>query len=129
MNRNNNKPVITRRRRVFSRVFGIPGFIFSLLSGWFAIIQSVVAMTAIGATELTATKNMCFTVAEIMNISVIALYTFVLFWAFISIAACALARFLGTSTKLNQAGFVISVVSIICSTSLGFFSIVYMLLA
>ncbi len=132
MNNNSSekpKPVITKRRRIFSNIFGIPGFIFSLLSGWFAVIQSFVAMTAIGATELTDTKLMRISLVEIINIPVLALFACALFWAFLSISSCALSRFLGISTKLNQAGFVISVVSIICSTSLGFFSIIYMLLA
>lgn len=123
------KPVITRRRRIFSRIFGIPGFIFSLLSGWFAIVQSFVAMTAVGTTELTDARLLRISLAEFMNIPILALCACALFWAFVSISACALSRFLGTVTKLNQAGFVISVVSIICSTSLGFFSVIYMLVA
>ena len=123
------KHVITRRRRIFSKTFGIPGFIFSLLSGWFAVLQSFMAITAIGTTELANENLLMITFAEIMNIPVLTLCFCALFWAFLSIAACALSRFLGTFTKINQAGLVISVVSVICSTSLGFFSVIYMLMA
>ena len=129
MTTENKKPVITRRRRIFSKIFGIPGFIFSLIAGWFAIIQSFVAMTAIGATELSNAALMRISAAEIMNIPVLALFACALSWAVFSIVCCVLSRFLGTHTKLNQAGFIISVVSTICSTSLTFFSVIYMLLA
>ncbi len=123
------KPVVSKRRRVFARTFGIPGFIFAIFSMWFTVAQSLVAMTASGITELLAQRLLHMSFAQIMNMPLLALCCISVMWATISIVLCALSRFLGTSIKINQAGFVLSVVSIICSVSLSCFSIVYMILA
>ncbi|MDO4419394.1 MAG: hypothetical protein Q4B92_03425 [Ruminococcus sp.] len=123
------KPVVSKRRRVFARTFGIPGFIFAIISMWFTVAQSLMAMTASGITEILAQKLLHMSFAQIMNAPLLALCCISVMWATFSIALCALSRFLGTSIKINQAGFVLSVVSIICSVSLSCFSIVYMILA
>lgn len=121
----NYKPAVTKRKRVFAKTFGIPGFVFSILSAWFTIAQSVVAMTAAGASGVTI-RWLNFSIMEIMNVPVLALCFCACLWACFAIVCCVLSRFLGTTTKLNQAGFIISIVSVICSVSLGFFSAVYM---
>lgn len=123
------KPAVSRRRRVFARTFGIPGLIFAIISMWFTVAQSLVAMTASGFAEILAQRLLHMSLSQIMSIPVLGLCFCSLMWAMFSIVLCALSRFLGTSIKINQAGFVLSVVSIICSVSLACFSIVYMILA
>ena len=122
------KPAVPKRRIVFAKTFGIPGFIFALVSMWFTIAQSLVAMTASGITEIIAEKIFRMSLEQIMNIPMLGLCWLSMMWAMFSIVLCVLSRFLGTSTKLNQTGFVLSVVSVICSVSLACFSIVYMIL-
>lgn len=122
------KPAVSKRRKVFAKTFGIPGFIFALVSMWFTIAQSLVAMTASGITEIIAEKFFRMSLAQIMNIPMLGLCWLSMMWAMFAIVLCVLSRFLGTSTKLNQTGFVLSLVSVICSVSLACFSIVYMIL-
>lgn len=123
------KPVISRRRLIFARTFGVPGFIFALISMWFTIAQSLVAMTASEVAEVIAERFFRMTLSQVMNIPMVGLCCLSMMWAMFSIALCALSRFLGTSTKLNQAGFIFSIISVICSLSLTCFSIVYMILS
>lgn len=123
------KPIVSKRRRIFAKTFGIPGFIFAIISMWFTVAESVVAMTASGIAEIITRKVLNMSLADIMNIPVMALCGASLVWAIFAITLCALSRFLGTSTKLSQTGLVLSVVSVICSLSLACFSIIYMILA
>lgn len=123
------KPIVSRRRRIFARTFGIPGLIFAIISMWFTVAESVVAMTASGVAEAITRKVMNLSLADIMSIPVMALCVAALVWAMFAIALCALSRFLGTSSKLSQTGLILSVVSVICSLSLACFSIIYMILA
>lgn len=122
------KPIIPKRRLIFARTFGIPGFVFALISMWFTVAQSLVAMTASGIAEIIAEKFLRMSLSQIMNIPMLSMCLCAMLWAMFSIALCALSRFLGTSTKLNQTGFILSIVSVICSVSLSCFSIVYMIL-
>lgn len=117
---------VPKRRRVFAKTFGIPGFIFAIISMWFTVAQSFVAMTASGIAEIFANRILHISLAQIVNIPVLSLCLCSMMWAAFSIALCSVSRFVGTATKINQAGFVLSVVSVICSVSLAFFSIVYM---
>lgn len=123
------KPVVSKRRKVFAKTFGIPGLIFAIISMWFAVAESLVAMTASGFAEILAQRLLHMSISQILNIPILALCFCSIMWAVFAIVFCALSRFLGTSIKINQAGFVLSVVSIICSVSLACFSIVYMILA
>lgn len=122
------KPVVSKRRRVFAKTFGIPGFIFALISMWFTIAQSLVAMTASGIAEIIAERFLRMSLSQIMNIPMLSMCLLSMMWAMFSIVLCVLSRFLGTSTKVNQTGFILSIVSVICSVSLACFSIVYMIL-
>ena len=122
-------PEISKARRVFARTFGIPGLIFAIISMWFAVCESLVAITASGLTELIIKRILHMSFSQIMNIPILSLCVCAVMWAVLAIVLCALSRFLGTAIKINQAGFVLSVVSIICSLSLACFSIVYMILA
>lgn len=128
LNTANASVAVSKRRRVFSRTFGVPGFIFALVSMWFTIAQSLVAMTASGIAEVIAERFFRMTLSQIMNIPMLGLCWISMMWAMFAIALCALSRFLGTPTKLNQTGFILSIVSVICSVSLACFSIVYMIL-
>lgn len=119
---------VSKRRRVFAKSFGIPGLIFAIISMWFTVAQAFVAMTASGFAEIFAQHILHISLAELVNIPVLSLCLCSMIWAAFSIALCAVSRFVGTATKINQAGFVLSVVSAICSVSLAFFSIVYMIL-
>lgn len=121
-------PEVSRRRRVFSKAFGIPGLISAIISMWFTVAQSLVAITASGATELVTYKLLHKSFSSVINIPLLTLCFFSLIWAVFAIVLCVLSRFLGTSMKINQTGFILSVVSSICSVSLGCFSIVYMIL-
>lgn len=121
-------PAISRKRRVFARTFGIPGFIFALISMWFTVAQSIVAMTASGIAEIIAERFLKMSLSQIMNIPMLSMCLCSMIWAMFSVALCVLSRFLGTPTKVNQTGFILSIVSVICSVSLAFFSIVYMIL-
>lgn len=123
------KPAVSKRRRVFSKTFGIPGLIFAITAMWFAVAESLVAMTASGFAEIIAERLLHMSLAQLLNIPVLALCFCSVMWAVFAIVLCALSRFLGTPGKINQAGFVLSVVSIICSVSLACFSILYMILA
>lgn len=122
-------PVVSRRRRVFAKAFGIPGLISAIISMWFTVAQSLVAITASGATELFAYKLLHKSFSSVINIPLLTLCFFSLLWAVFAVVLCVLSRFLGTSMKINQTGFILSVVSSICSVSLACFSIVYMILA
>lgn len=122
-------PVVSRRRRVFAKAFGIPGLISAIISMWFTVAQSLVAITASGATELFAYKLLHKSISSVINIPLLTLCFFSLIWAVFAVVLCVLSRFLGTSMKINQTGFILSVVSSICSVSLACFSIVYMILA
>ena len=124
----NTMPTASKRRMVFARAFGIPGFIFALISMWFTVAQSVVAMTASGVAEIIAEKFLWMSLTQIMNVPMLSMCLISMMWAMFSIALCVLSRFLGTSTKINQTGFILSIVSVICSVSLACFSIVYMIL-
>lgn len=123
------KPTVSKSRRVFARTFGIPGLIFAIISMWFTVAQTLVAMTTSGVAELLAQKFFHLSLSQIMNIPLLALCVCSLFWAFFSVVLCVLSKFLGTSIKINQTGIVLSVISSICSVSLACFSIVYMILA
>lgn len=123
------KPAVSKRRLIFARTFGVPGFIFALISMWFTVAQSLFAMTSSGFPEMIAEKFIRISVAQIMNIPMLGLCCLAMMWAMFAVALCVLSRFLGMSTKINQAGFILSVVSVICSVSLACFSIVYMILA
>ena len=122
------KPQVSKRRLIFAKTFGIPGLIFGIISAWFTVAQSLVAMTAPDVAELIA-KGLFASFSQFMNFPMLALCFFAVMWAGFSIALCALSRFLGTTLKINQAGFVMSIVSVICSVSLSCFSIIYMFLA
>ncbi len=122
------KPQVSRRRRVFSRTFGIPGLISGIISAWFTVAQSLIAMTAPDLTRLIARGLLFSSFKQITNVPLLALCFCSVIWAGFSIALCVLSRCLGTSTKSNQAGFVLSIVSAICSVSLSCFSIIYMFL-
>ncbi len=124
----NSAPAVSKRRMVFARTFGIPGFIFALISMWFTVAQSLVAMTASGIAEIIAERLLRLSISQIMNIPMLSMCLCSMMWAMFAIALCALSRFVGTSTRLNQAGFVLSIVSVICSVSLTCFSVVYMIL-
>lgn len=123
------KPAVSKRRRVFAKTFGIPGLISAIISMWFTVAQSLAAMTASGFAELIAQRFLHMSLAQIMKIPVLTLCFCAVMWAMFAIVLCVLSRFLGTSSKINQAGFVLSVVSVICSVSLACFSILYMILA
>lgn len=123
------QPAVSKRRRVFAKAFGIPGLISAIISMWFAVAESLVAMTASGFAEIIAKRVLHMSLSQLMNIPVLTLCFLSVMWALFAVVLCALSRFLGTSIKINQAGFVLSVVSIICSVSLACFSIVYMILA
>lgn len=123
------KPMVSKRRRIFAKAFGIPGFIFAIISMWFAVAESLVAMTASGFADIFAKRLLHMSFYQIINIPLLALCICSISWAVFGIVLCVLSRFLGASTKVNQAGFVLSVVSIICSVSLACFSVVYMILA
>ena len=122
------KPQVSKRRKVFARTFGIPGLIFGIISAWFTVAQSLVAMTAPDLTQLISRRLFFISFRQVMNVPVLALCFCSVMWAGFSVALCTLSRFLGTSAKVNQAGFVISIVSVICSVSLSCFSIIYMFL-
>lgn len=124
----NAASAVSKRRLVFARTFGIPGFIFALISMWFTLAQSVVAMTASGVAEIIAEKLFWMSLSQIMNIPMLSMCLLSMMWAMFSVALCTISRFLGTSTKVNQTGFILSIVSVICSVSLACFSIVYMIL-
>jgi len=124
----NATPAVSKRRTVFAKAFGIPGFIFALVSMWFTVAQSLVAMTASGIAEIIAARLLRMSLSQIMNIPMLSMCMCSMMWAMFAVALCVLSRFLGTSTKLNQTGFILSIVSVICSVSLTCFSIVYMIL-
>ena len=121
-------PAVSKRRLIFARTFGIPGFIFALISMWFTVAQSVVAMTASGVAEIIAEKLFWMSLSQIMNIPMLSMCMLSMMWAMFAVILCVLSRFLGTSTKVNQTGFILAIVSVICSVSLACFSIVYMIL-
>lgn len=120
---------VSKRRRVFAKTFGIPGFIFALISMWLTIAQSLVAMTASSLAEILAQKFLHISMLQLINIPVLSLCFCSMAWAAISIVLCVISRFVGTSTKLNQTGFVLSLVSVICSASLACFSLIYIVFA
>ncbi|MBR3987981.1 MAG: hypothetical protein IKK10_01610 [Clostridia bacterium] len=122
-------PAVSKRRKIFAKTFGVPGFIFALISMWFTIAQSLVAITASEIAEVIAEKFLRMSLSQIMNIPMLGLCSLSMMWAMFAVALCALSRFLGTSTKINQTGFILSIVSVICSVSLACFSIVYMILS
>lgn len=122
-------PAVSKRRRVFAKTFGIPGFIFALISMWFTVAESMVAITASDIAEIITAKLLHMSLADIMSIPVMTLCLCSVVWAMFAIVLCVLSRLLGTGSKLNQAGLILSIVSVICSASLACFSIVYMILA
>lgn len=119
----------SRKQRVFSKAFGIPGLISAIISMWFTVAQSFVAITASEISEIVNIKIFYMSVNQIMNIPLLALCFCAVLWAILSVVLCVLSRFLGQPMKISQTGFVLSIVSSICSVSLTCFSIVYMILA
>ncbi|MBE6793379.1 MAG: hypothetical protein E7532_00350 [Ruminococcaceae bacterium] len=120
---------VPKRRLVFAKAFGVPGIVSAIIAMGFTVTEAIAAMTSSEVVNLFTSKWLSFSMTDFVNIPVLAFCICTLAWAMFSVIMCIMSRSLGVSNKMNQTGIVLSVVSSICSVSLAFFSVVYMIFA